>query len=272
MTLRLPELRSFLAVAALIVVTGTAEAVDSDCRIATLADVEIRVSDATELRALLQPPPSSEMAARLAVDAAVAQLDLNGWLAPSSSKARLQSWREWLATMESEQGTASPGPEAAARLRSVGAAWQLRPGPCFAGAPPESAGTPTAKPPRLVSGLQSGILAESNRTAPVVRAVQLFVPGATGDAVDRLRNVLDRSGGDLAVAVGLLTEEGLAARREELGRIAPHQVDRAFAEAVFAAQAGERVGPLVTRFGLHVVAVVERWEPGSIRGAAPENR
>ena len=76
------------------------------CRIATVDGIVLTEADASELAAQLSPPPSRAEAGRLAVDAALAQWLVRGYVAPASAARRLASYRELLARLGAKSSSA----------------------------------------------------------------------------------------------------------------------------------------------------------------------
>lgn len=102
------------------------------CRIATVDGSVLTEADAAELAAQLSPPPSRAEAGRLAVDAALAQWLVRGYIAPASAARRLASYRELLTRLGAQ--TASAGATARKALAVLGRAAErvgVTAGPCL---------------------------------------------------------------------------------------------------------------------------------------------
>jgi hypothetical protein len=122
-----------LAVAGVAAASRTDPATDPGaCRLATVGGIAITDADAAELVGLLSPPPSPEEAGRLAVDAALAQWIVRGYVAPASASRRLASYRELLAKIGPHAPDRSTfARTAVAYLALAAERVGVEPGPCL---------------------------------------------------------------------------------------------------------------------------------------------
>lgn len=150
------------------------------CLIARVGGVAVTRADAAELALQLSPPPSPAEASRLAVDAALAQQLVRGYLAPASALRRLTSYRELLAQIGTRVRSRNPGEHARAAmayLAGAAARTGVEYGPCFvaatplAGAPPPAAvGDSDLAAMRATPRAIARRLTDRARKRPVIRA------------------------------------------------------------------------------------------------------
>lgn len=77
----------------------------------------------------------------------------------------------------------------------------------------------------------------------------------------RIKTIMDqvKNGGDFATAAASFSEDpGSRVNGGELGWLTRDKLDPAFAKAAFSARKGEIIGPVRSRYGLHIIQVEER--------------
>lgn len=223
------------------------------CLLAVVDGALVDDTDADALRALLQPPPGRDAARRLAVDAALAHFWLRGYVAPASARGRLEAWRAFLVALRPQARTEDRlGAIAGEALLQLAAVAGLAAGPCLPDATrgparladAEARAAPVAAMPRPDT---AGLLRRVNAKEPLVRA-RLLDAGPAGDPC-----------GDSTSE----TTSGI-----DLGVVPPGHLDREVAAAALATPPGRTSEPFNSRFGRHVIEVLERFEPGSFPGSS----
>jgi len=218
---------------------------DASCVIARIADVPVRVDDARQLRALLNPPPLGDVALDLALDVAVAHIMQLGYLAPASAKRRLAAYRDVVQTLRS--GT-SPSPadslEAVARhLAAAARAANLEPGPCYPSEAPIRAAA-DQRPVSVPRALQRewSVLRQRNVRSP------LFVLEHTFESRPQAAQSISNP----------------RTFKRNLGLVSLDGLELDLARALEGSKTGDTVGPIATDTGTHVLRVRRRIEPASL--------
>jgi len=240
--------------------SGDSLAEDGDpvCLLAVIDGTHIDDSDADALRALLQPPPGRDEARRLAVDAALAHFWLRGYVAPASARGRLEAWRSFMAAPRPDTGDeADEVAIVQASLHHLAAMSGLVAGPCLRAAPAVPAVAEAAR-----ASTSSRVPDPRSASALLLRRAGIREP-----LVSARLNIHDTS------SQGCLPRDtGAPPRVVDLGLVPLSHLDRDVARVAATLPAGATSAPLLTRFGLVSVSVLERIERRTHQDAGLRHR
>ncbi|MFZ5896029.1 MAG: hypothetical protein ACOY0T_33545 [Myxococcota bacterium] len=227
---------------------------DASCIIAQVAEVPIRIDDARQLRALVNPPPSGDAALGLALDVAVAHIMQLGYIAPSSAKRRLAVYRDVVQALRANEPSQSAAAlEAVARqFAAAERAANVQPGPCYPTEPRMVRAATDLRPVTVPRAVQRewAVLRQKNARSPLFLVEHTFQPNS------RAADATDPPSSSVA-AKGV---------KRDLGLVALDGLELDLARALQDQQAGDMVGPITTATGVHLLRVKRRIE----RGALPE--
>lgn len=212
------------------------------CAVAELGGLTLTEREVETMTAAITPAPSRDEAARLLVDATLAHWVVRGWLAGSSVRARLASYRALVARLaESGQTSAQQARALLAVLARAGQELSLRPGPCSAA---------LAQPPAV----------------PAIDARELAALRASPQALERRA----RAQADQRPVVRAMLVR-LTPRLERItpGPLFADELEPALGRALLGATPGRWIGPIASDSGLYLA---RRQEEPAARGETTSRR